>query len=85
MWSDQEWDLQPKKTDPLLATTKLHIIEVGKLLMSTPGREQFPALDGVHMTEPWHLLMAHEWFKYLVGDRKEELAAGSTVRPSTVQ
>jgi hypothetical protein len=81
-----DFDLKPKKTDPVLATTKLNIIEVQKLLMASPDKDKFVCLDGVHMTEPWHLLMAREWFKYLAGARKEELgvsAAQGEFQPKT--
>ena len=70
-----DWDLAPKKTDPVLSTTKLNIIEVKPLLMASAQKDNFLCLDGVHMQEPWHLLMAREWFKYLAGTRKDELAA----------
>lgn len=66
------WDPQSKKADPLLAG--INLIEVQKLLMASPEKEQFMCLDGTHMMEAWHMLMAREWFKYLAGARKEELA-----------
>jgi len=67
------WDQQPKKKDPVLTTIKLDIIEVKKLLVASPDKQKFLCLDKVHMTEPWHMLMAREWFKYLAGTRKEDL------------
>jgi len=65
---------QPKMTDPFLSTTKLNVIEVTHLLMSSPNQDKFFALDHIHMAEPWHRLMAIEWFKYLAGARSNELA-----------
>jgi hypothetical protein len=45
------------------------VIEVGKLLASAPDRSRFICLDGIHMTEPYHRLMAKEWLSFLVGAR----------------
>jgi len=43
------------------------IVEVSRLLSAAPDRARFVCLDGIHMTEPWHRLMAKEWLKLLVG------------------
>jgi hypothetical protein len=45
------------------------IVEVSRLLSAAPDRARFVCLDGIHMTEPWHRLMAKEWLKLLVGAR----------------
>jgi len=45
------------------------VVEVARLLSSAPDRARFPCLDGIHMTEPYHRLMAREWLKLLVGAR----------------
>ena len=45
------------------------IVEVGELLASAPDRARFMSLDKVHMTEPYHRLMAKEWAKLLAGAR----------------
>jgi hypothetical protein len=44
----------------------IEIIEVGKILSAAPERAKFVCLDGIHMTEPYHRLMAKEWLKFLV-------------------
>ncbi|MFI5007429.1 MAG: hypothetical protein ACHQKZ_08310, partial [Solirubrobacterales bacterium] len=49
------------------------VIEVGRLLESSPDRGRFFCLDHVHMTEPYHRLMAKEWLKFLVGAREAAL------------
>ena len=49
------------------------VIEVGEILANSPDRAKFICLDGIHMTEPYHRLMAKEWLKYLVGARGEKL------------
>jgi hypothetical protein len=41
------------------------IIEVGSVLKVAPERERFVSLDHVHMTEPYHRLMAKQWLKFL--------------------
>jgi hypothetical protein len=54
----------------------IEVIEVGSILSSAPDRAKFVCLDGIHMTEPYHRLMAKEWLKYLAGARgaKREVA-----------
>ncbi|HEX6648985.1 MAG TPA: SGNH/GDSL hydrolase family protein, partial [Pyrinomonadaceae bacterium] len=47
----------------------IEIIEVGQLLANSPERAKFICLDGIHMTEPYHRLMAKELLKYLAGAR----------------
>jgi hypothetical protein len=49
------------------------VIEVGKRLASAPDRSKFTCLDGIHMTEPYHRLMAREWLAFLVGARAAAL------------
>lgn len=49
------------------------IVEVAHLLATAPDKARFICLDGVHMTEPYHRLMAKEWLKLLVGARGARL------------
>jgi hypothetical protein len=56
--------------------TGMTVIEVGPLLAASPDRERFLCLDGIHMTEPYHRLMAKEWLKLLVGARAPALPVG---------
>jgi hypothetical protein len=63
----------PKPVGAPPAPAGIHVIEVGRILWESPDRDKFVALDDIHMTEPWHRLMAKEWLKYLVGARKEKL------------
>jgi hypothetical protein len=51
----------------------IEVIEVGELLANAPERAKFICLDGIHMTEPYHRLMAKEWLKYLTGERGNKL------------
>jgi hypothetical protein len=43
------------------------VIEVGAALSAAPERERFVSLDKIHMTEPYHRLMAKEWLRFLAG------------------
>ncbi len=45
------------------------IIEVDRILSAAPDRAAFVCLDGIHMTEPYHRLMAKEWLGFLAGAR----------------
>jgi len=47
------------------ADAGIEVIEVGSTLAKAPERSKFICLDGIHMTEPYHRLMAKEWLKYL--------------------
>jgi hypothetical protein len=55
--------------------TGMTVIEVSRLLAAAPDRDRFLCLDGIHMTEPYHRLMAKEWLKMLVGAREAALSA----------
>jgi photosystem II stability/assembly factor-like uncharacterized protein len=45
------------------------VVEVSRVLAASPDRGRFACLDHIHMTEPYHRLMAKEWLKVLVGAR----------------
>ncbi len=49
------------------------IIEVDRILSAAPDRDAFVCLDGIHMTEPYHRLMAKEWLRFLAGARPAAL------------
>lgn len=49
------------------------VVEVGKVLAASPDRARFVCLDGIHMTEPYHRLMAKQWLGWLVGARPAHL------------
>ncbi|HSD26600.1 MAG TPA: hypothetical protein VLL75_04805 [Vicinamibacteria bacterium] len=55
--------------------TGMSVIEVSSLLAAAPDRERFLCLDGIHMTEPYHRLMAKQWLGVLVGSRGPRLTA----------
>jgi hypothetical protein len=66
--------LREKERD-VARETGMTVIEVSRLLGEAPDRERFPCLDGIHMTEPYHRLMAKQWLGFLVGERGAALAA----------
>jgi hypothetical protein len=45
----------------------IEIAKVSLILAASPDRSRFPCLDHIHMTEPYHRLMAKEWLKVIVG------------------
>jgi hypothetical protein len=57
--------------------TGMTVIEVSPLLAAAPDRERFLCLDGIHMTEPYHRLMAKQWLEFLVGARGAALDAAA--------
>ena len=60
----------------------ISVVEVGELLARAPQRASFLSLDRIHMTEPYHRLMAKEWLRFLTGARgaKLELTAGGRLK-----
>ena len=43
----------------------LTIVETRRVLDAAPNMDLFPTLDGIHMTEPYHRLMAVLWLRFL--------------------
>jgi hypothetical protein len=72
---DEVHDPQSVKPGTVERTVKvaraagIEVIEVGSVLSSAPDRARFVCLDGIHMTEPYHRLMAKEWLRFLAGKR----------------
>ena len=46
----------------------IKVIPVGDVLANAPDRGNFICLDGIHMKEPYHRLMAKLWLKYLANE-----------------
>ena len=44
----------------------IEIATVSTILAASPDRSRFPCLDHVHMTEPYHRLMAKEWLRVIL-------------------
>jgi hypothetical protein len=64
--------------DPVVAREAgMEVVEVESLLLEAEERDRFVCLDGIHMTEPYHRLMAKQWLKLLAGARGPALAPGS--------
>ena len=60
---------RPKRYKEISDATGLTVIDVVKLIDEAPESDKFLCLDRIHMTEPYHRLMAREWLKFLVGVR----------------
>ena len=58
-----------ERTVKVAGAAGIEIIEVGSVLAAAPDRAKFVCLDGIHMTEPYHRLMAKEWLKFLIRGR----------------
>ncbi len=65
----------PDSADPLMRNREaevarqagIEIAKVSPILAASPDRARFLCLDHIHMTEPYHRLMAKEWLKVIVG------------------
>ena len=65
----------PDSTDPQMRGKEaevareagIEIAKVSPILAASPDRGRFLCLDHIHMTEPYHRLMAKEWLKVIVG------------------
>jgi photosystem II stability/assembly factor-like uncharacterized protein len=65
---------EPARDAAVAREAGITVVEVEALLLSAPERDRFSCLDAVHMTEPYHRLMAKEWLKLLAGARGPALA-----------
>jgi hypothetical protein len=71
----------PDASDPAMVAREvaaaraagMTVIEVGAVLSASPDRGRFLCLDHIHMTEPYHRLMAKQWLGFLVGARPATL------------
>jgi len=61
------------KDVPAARESGMTVVEVSKVLAAAPDRGRFLCLDGIHMTEPYHRLMAKQWLGWLVGARPAHL------------
>jgi hypothetical protein len=68
---------EPAKDAMAAREAGMLVVEVDALLAGSPDRDRFLCLDGIHMTEPYHRLLAKEWLKLLVGARGPALAGGA--------
>ena len=79
--STPAWDADPEAADRAMLARHaaaareagMTVVEVGKVLDASPERGRFLCLDGIHMTEPYHRLMAKQWLGWLVGARPARL------------
>ena len=61
----------------------IEVASVSPILWASPERARFSCLDHIHMTEPYHRLMAKQWLKVILGvplaveSRQESAIIGS--------
>jgi hypothetical protein len=44
----------------------IEVVKVSSILAASPDKSRFLCLDHIHMTEPYHRLMAKQWLKVIV-------------------
>ena len=49
-----------------VARNAIEVIPAESILNASPDPPRFSCLDHIHMTEPYHRLMAKQWLKVLV-------------------
>lgn len=55
-----------KKETDAAHDAKIEVVKVSSILAAAPDRSRFLCLDHIHMTEPYHRLMAKQWIKVIV-------------------
>jgi hypothetical protein len=56
---------------------KICIAPVSSVLRAAPDKENFLSLDHIHMTEPYHRMMAKEWLKIILAMNDGKYASKS--------
>ena len=67
-----------KKESDAAREAGIEVVKVSPILAAAPDKSRFLCLDHVHMTEPYHRLMAKQWIKVIV---KQSLTETTTQRP----
>lgn len=68
---DSRFYWEPKLLRGLAQKTGMDLIPCEQAIDTAPERGRFLSLDGIHMTEPYHRLMARLWLSALAGARKD--------------
>jgi hypothetical protein len=56
-----------KQEAEIARSAGIEIAAVSAILAASPERSRFICLDHIHMTEPYHRLMAKEWLRVILG------------------
>jgi hypothetical protein len=56
-----------KREAEIARESGIEIVKVSTILAASPDRSRFLCLDHIHMTEPYHRLMAKQWLRVIVG------------------
>ncbi len=66
-WTDAELDPARIRQVTLMAKQDgAETVPSRAILNATPGHDSFPAMDGIHKTEPYHRIMAILWLKAIL-------------------
>jgi len=57
---------QLKKESDIAREAGIEVVNVSPVLAASPDKARFLCLDHIHMTEPYHRLMAKQWIKVIV-------------------
>jgi hypothetical protein len=62
-------DVHDRPSHPIStrASAGIDIVNVSSILATSPDRPNFSCLNHIHMTEPYHRLMAKQWLKVILG------------------
>jgi hypothetical protein len=63
-----------KQESEIAQQAGIEVVKVSPVLAASPDKARFLCLDHIHMTEPYHRLMAKQWIKVIV---KEPLIASN--------
>jgi len=55
-----------KKESDAAREAGVEVVKVSPILAAAPDKSRFLCLDHIHMTEPYHRLMAKQWIKVIV-------------------
>jgi hypothetical protein len=72
-----------KAVAEVASRTGMTLIPVGARIDAAPDRDTFLALDQIHMTEPYHRLLAKAWLEYLAASTTP--ASPAVASPSQAQ
>jgi hypothetical protein len=50
----------------------IEVAVVSPMLAASPDRSRFSCLDHIHMTEPYHRLMAKEWLRVILKEPRTD-------------
>jgi hypothetical protein len=55
-----------KQESEVALQSGIEVVKVSQILAASPDKARFLCLDHIHMTEPYHRLMAKQWIKVIL-------------------